>query len=88
MRRHSKAYLREQRRDMLRILERSQHFWQGESVRWHRMVDELSAIIAGHPGTRTKAHDVLETFRKWADEADACVKRDTRELRKWRAKRI
>ena len=84
--RRPKSYYREQRRDMIRILTRSASYWENESVRWHRMVDELSAIIAGHPGVRFRARDVLESFRKWADEADAIVKRDRRQLRKWRAK--
>jgi hypothetical protein len=87
MRRHSKAYMREQRRDMIRILTRSSEYWQRESERWNRMVDELCAILAGHEHVQS-ARDVLESFRGWANEADTNLKRDLRELRKWRAKRV
>ena len=84
----SKSYYRQQRRVMMQIITRSQSFWQAEAARWHRMADELAAIIAEIPATRTKAHEVLESFQEWADAADAIVKRDTRELKKWRAKRV
>jgi type II secretory pathway component PulM len=88
VRRHTKAYLREQRRDMIRILERLHAHWRAESARFHRMVDGLSAILAGRLSELRSAHDILDTFKKWAEEADACLRRDERELQKWRAKRI
>ena len=87
--RRSKSYYRQQKRDMIRILTRSQSYWQAESARWHQMVDKLSAILVGCSDEQVGgAREVLGDFREWANEADAYVRHETRELKKWRAKRI
>ncbi len=85
----SKKYLREQRRDMIRIFERSRAHWLAESARYHRLADEMYAILAGHYGAAIRsARDMVDAFQKWADKADANLRNDERKIKRWKAKKI
>lgn len=83
-----KAYYREQRRSMILILTWGINYWERESARYHRLVEEMAAIIAGHSGVRSSACRLLDWYEKQMIQADAELVHARRELKKWRAKRV
>jgi hypothetical protein len=85
--RRSKAYLRQQRADMIAIATRGVANWSKEEKKWTRIANQLSDMFIGD-AIPFNVDVVITDFRKWARDAGDNLRHHTKELRKWRAKKI